>query len=122
MEDLRNPEPVLMADERYAAFFSAFDDTLTCGWNSEVGSKPLPVTSSHIDRVEFLPNAIAVFTRVGKRTPDFQEAHACLKDRLKLRPIPTRAYSIDFNFDGKTYRVAPQSAEAAKAFMRSHNP
>ena len=37
----------------HESFFSALDDTLTCGWNEEDKEKPLPVTHSYIDKVEF---------------------------------------------------------------------
>ena len=53
-EDLLTPTTSLMAGrDDDGTFFTAFDSTLSCGWNNDDEKKPFPVVRTHIDKVEF---------------------------------------------------------------------
>lgn len=123
VEDLLHPTAALMA-EGEAPFFSAVDNTGTCGDNPESETKPFPVTRAFIERVEFLSNtpntgsAIAVTASFGVRPTTRELAEACLRvsDGPTAFAPPAKSYRLDFVFDGHDYKPTAASAETARMF------
>jgi hypothetical protein len=69
-----------------------------------------------IDRVEFTASAMKVHARYGKIAMTAKQIKDCKADHYRLPSIATKAYIIQFNFDGDTYRVDAGSRDAARVF------
>jgi hypothetical protein len=116
VEDLLSPTPALMAGK--AGFFSAYDNTFTCG---QMGDETFPIIRSHIDRVEFISTrrgevpAVTVTATFGKKSPTPDVVKACMAKEHSALPAAKR-YRIDFFFDGSEYRPAQSSIDAAGVF------
>jgi len=106
VEDLRKPEPTLMAGD--AGFFKASDNTLTCGYRSD-DKTPVPLVRGHIEQVEFKNNGrtISIIAGFGKRSMSREDVQRCLAATASTFVPVTRRHQIEFVFDGHTYSVAP---------------
>jgi hypothetical protein len=119
VEDLSSPKPALMADGR--EFFTAYDNTQTCGESWDGGTCPL--VRSHIHRVEFKdsangdPPAILVSASYGRKATTPAVVSACMNGQTRSLPR-TRDHRIEFIFDGHDYRPAPSSVGEARIFAR----
>ncbi len=100
------------------AFFRTEDSVGTCGGLDR--EHPEPVIAATIDRVDFLPGkshglpGIVVTASYGKKPIKSSDWQSCIDG--KLAPPPTKAYQIEFQFDGTNYRPTPSSAAAVKVF------
>ena len=116
VEDLLAPTPALMAGK--AGFFSAYDNTLTCG---QMGDETFPIIRSHIDRVEFISTrrsevpTITVTATFGKKSTTPEVVKACMGKQDAALPV-TKSYGIDFLFDGRNYKPSLSSIDAARIF------
>jgi hypothetical protein len=128
IEDLLHPAEVLMASEMGAEFFTAIDDTATCGTPDGTSAHPKPVTLAWIERIVFRESrhgspALVVIARYGRRQMTGEDVEVCLGQRKATNhhlvagffPM-TRAYRIEFEFDGHTYKPTPSTAWAARVF------
>ncbi len=119
VEDLLHPAATLMAGG--ASFFSALDNTLSCGWNEGRADKPFEIVRAKIEKVEFEvsdgkgPEGVAVTSTFGKRTPTPDEAKACLVGR-SIAPLAAKSYRLEFVFSGRDYKPAASSAAEARVF------
>ena len=118
VEDLGSPKPALMAGG--SEFFTAYDNTLTCG-QSESGMFPL--IRSHIHHVEFVdsangdPPAIWVSASYGEKATTPATVSACESKQAGDLP-ETRDHRIEFILNGHDYKPAPSSAGEARIFAR----
>ncbi len=122
VEDLLDAKPTLMAGEgENAAFFSASDTSLTCGWNEDDKRKPYPVVRAQIKKVKFSTSkangasVVSVTAGIGKKAVKPEEAETCLKKQGGILP-PMKNYRMDFIFEGHSYEPAPSSVRAARIF------
>jgi hypothetical protein len=120
VEDLLNPSAALMAGE--ISFFSAFDNTLTCGWTDQDEHEPYAVVHTQVDKVEFVSSGggvpvVAVTASFGERTPTPAEVKACMANKGSVLPA-MKSYHLEFVFNGHDYQPNPSSAGAAKIFAK----
>ena len=125
LEDLLNPTPSLMAGSG-SAFFSMFDDTLTCGFNLIDDNKADPLTLGVIDKVELgdvTRNArpsLSVTVRFGRRSMTPEEVQACIGQLRSGDPSsfmpPAKTYRLEFIFDGEQFKITKESQAAARTF------
>jgi hypothetical protein len=67
-----------------------------------------------IDRVEFTASGMKIYARHGKMAMTPKQIKDCKADRLPS--VATKPYTIQFTFDGDTYRVDAGSRDAARLF------
>ena len=103
LTDLRTPTEIWK--------FAVVDAVHWCGGFEVTTSKLIP--HGEIERVEFADSGMTVYARHGARRLTQRELDDCSK---KPPVIATKAYQIDFTFDGNTYRVAAGSRDAARVF------
>jgi hypothetical protein len=122
VEDLLSPRLALMADENNnASFFSAPDDTGTCGWPDDVDERGgKTITSRQVERVEFSLDEkhtplISITAATGKKRMTRADVDACV--HLRTKPVvPGRKYRMVFKFNGNTFEPTPASLAAVKLF------
>ena len=120
IEDLLNPKTTLFANSDHGGFFDAFDTTGMCG-RTDDRNNPSPLTRSHIDKVEFLNRnvqgvpVIAVTARFGKKQMTREDVTACLALQGNIFPS-TKAYRMEFFFDGHTFKPSPSSLKSVQIF------
>jgi hypothetical protein len=119
-EDLLNP--VMAGSARDGSFFTAFDDTPTCGWKQGDPEEPEAgsVIRSHIDKVEFSRNgagtpSISVTASLGRKEMDWADIDACSAGNDEVLPAMT-AYRMDFRYDGRFYKPTPSSIGTIRIF------
>jgi hypothetical protein len=130
MEDPLHPAPVLRAGDG-SEFFSARDNTATCGWNNDDENKPYPLTYSRVEKIEFGSgggrgqSVLSVTATFGEKSMTREDAQWCIDEGNPAKPhrgsgfLPeAKRYRIDFLFDGKAYRVAPSGKDSALLFQR----
>jgi hypothetical protein len=122
VEDLRDPRTVLMAArDDDGTFFSALDDTATCGWPQDADKPDVkPVQASHIERVEFPTDAkgtpgVAVTATLGRKQLTRAEVDECMANTHDPR-VPGRIYQMHFVLDGGRFKATPTSADTVKMF------
>ena len=99
-----------------SVFFQVNDTVGACGF----GPESEPTIRAYIDRVDFTSQGLTVEAWYGRINPTSQQLEECRHsfEQTKLYDqVPMKPYSIDFLFDGKTYRVAPASRAAAALFQ-----
>lgn len=125
VEDLLTPKPTLRAGEANdGTFFSAFDDTATCGWQQGADAPDVsPVIRTNIDEVQFSnrtePGAgapsISVVASYGKKQMTLEEIKACMDKQEGVLPT-LKSYRMDFLYDGGDYEPTPSSADTVQMF------
>lgn len=119
VEDLLHPSAALMAGE--ISFFSAFDNTLTCGWTDQDEHEPYAVVHTQVDKVEFVSRdggsvpVVAVTASFGERTPTPADVKACMANKGKVLPA-MKSHRIEFVFNGHDYAPTPSNASSARIF------
>jgi hypothetical protein len=112
-EDLRAPRN----NWDVKPLFSIADSVASCGSDSRDKSNPDPLFRGYIERIAFGPQGmLSLVVFYGKRAMMPADVRSC-SEGTDLSPAAKRV-EIDFLFDGKTYRVAPQSRAAAREFGR----
>jgi hypothetical protein len=102
-------------------FFTAFDNTLSCGLNDDNEREPYPLIRTHLDKVEFLTSKgngaslVSVTARFGKRQMNPEAVTACLAKEDGILPI-TKNYRMDFLFNGRAYQPTPPTVETLRIF------
>ncbi len=119
LEDFLNPIPSLMAGE--ARLFQTYDNTATCGYDSENETKPVPLTHAFIEEVKFGASTLSITFEFGKTPMTLEKVKACLDSQRPDEPntaamfLPSvRKYHVDFHLDGHDYKLTPSSAAAAR--------
>ena len=99
-----------------STIFAAVDSVNACGGRYAGTDPPDPVVvRAYIERVVFTATGMTIFARHGslKLTPA-QLANCAHPETFP--PIATQLYKLEFQFDGKTFRVASSSQTALKIF------
>jgi hypothetical protein len=117
-----------------AEFFTLFDDTATCGTDDESPGKPAAITRASIESVAFGRSKEGFFTismiaRHGTRQMSRSDVQMCMGQRnpakhsLDAGFMPdTKAYRIDFAFDGHSYKVTPSTKSVSKSSRTNSVP
>jgi hypothetical protein len=109
---------LLDPDRRERTFFAAPDNTGGCGWTPQHEKEPSPLVLSHIDRVEFVAGkaadvpAVSVTASFGLQPIKPEDVKVCQSNPGAFLP-PTKAYRMEFLFDGSSYQPSPATATAA---------
>lgn len=125
LEDLLNPTPSLMAGSD-SAFFSMFDNTLTCGFDLIDDNKANPITQGVIDKVEVgdvtrnTTPSLAVTVRFGRKLMTPGEVQTCINEirsggSSSFMP-PAKTYRLEFVFDGAQFKLTRDSLAVARTF------
>ena len=116
----------MAAESESGTFFSAFDAAATCGWPPGAdGPNGMPVTHTHIDKVEFstrtsanaLLPSITVTASLGKKVLTPEETKTCQAQRTPAE-VPVKSYQMDFVFAGDGYKPTHSSASLVELFNR----
>ncbi len=121
-EDLHAAIPMIAGGDD-KPLFEFWDNVFTCGENLEDESKPEPLRSAYIERVEFKKNkagvsGISITAHVGERQMTPQDVDECIDalnpkkshEGFKFFPLIKRE-KIEFIFDGRTYHRSPTARD-----------